>query len=84
MEKKRYTSYAQIENDLEILKIEKEIHLRKIVLHVEKTRDSFMPSTIIQGFLGSYKSILSNSYGTILKIPIPVFINWFTKRKRGC
>jgi hypothetical protein len=83
MEPKKYSSYAEIELELEILKLEKELNLQKIKLNVEKTKESLLPKNIIKSFLGDYKSILSNSSGTILNIAIPLLINWFTKRKRG-
>jgi hypothetical protein len=83
METKKYSSYAQIELELEILKVERELNLKRIVLNVEKTKESLLPKNLVKSFLGDYKSILSNYYGTILNIAIPLLINWFTKRKRG-
>lgn len=85
METKKYSSYAQIECELEILKVEKELNLQKIVLNVQKTKESLLPKNLIRSFLGDYKSILSNSSsGMIFNIAIPLIIKWFTKRKRGC
>ncbi|MBP6759135.1 MAG: hypothetical protein KA133_07785 [Flavobacterium sp.] len=83
METKKYSSYAQIELELEILKVERELNLKRIVLDVEKTKESLLPKNLVKSFLGDYKSILSNYSGTILNIAIPLLINWFTKRKRG-
>ena len=83
MEKKRYSSYAEIELDLEILKVEKELNLKRIVLNVEKTKESLLPKNLLKSFLGDYKTILSGYSGTILNIAIPLIINWITKRKRG-
>ena len=83
METKKYSSYAQIELELEILKVERELNLKRIVLDVEKTKDSLLPKNLVKSFLGDYKSILSNYSGTILNIAIPLLINWLTKRKRG-
>ena len=80
---KKYTSYAEIEHDLEILKLEKEISYQKLVLSVQKTKESFTPQNIVNGFLGSYKEIISDSYRTILEIVIPYIIKWVLKRKRG-
>ena len=80
---KKYSSYAQIELELEILKIERELNLKRIVLNVQKTKESFMPINLIRGFIGDYKSILSNYSGTILNIVLPILINWIIKRKRG-
>ena len=83
METKKYSSYAQIELELEILKVERELNLKRIVLDVEKTKESLLPINLIKGFFGDYKSIFSNSSGVFLNILIPLIINWFTKRKRG-
>lgn len=81
METKKYSSYAQIELELEILKVERELNLKRIVLDVEKTKESLLPKNLVKSFLGDYKSILSNYSGTILNIAIPLLINWLTKRK---
>jgi hypothetical protein len=80
---KKYSSYAQIELELEILKVERELNLKRIVLNVQKTKESFMPINLIRGFIGDYKSILSNYSVMILNIAIPILINWLKKRKRG-
>ncbi|HWS61031.1 MAG TPA: DUF6327 family protein [Flavobacterium sp.] len=80
---KKYSSYAQIDIELEILKVEKELNLKRIVLDIEKTKESFMPINLLKGFIGDYKSILSNYSGTILNIAVPILINWILKRKRG-
>jgi len=83
METKKYSSYAQIELELEILKVERELNLKRIVLDIEKTKESLLPKNLVKSFLGDYKSILSNYSGAILNIAIPLLINWLTKRKRG-
>ncbi len=83
MEPKKYSSYAEIERDLEILKIEKEIQYQKILLSVEKTKESIMPSKSISFVADIYEKVFSGTYGTILKILIPYVINWFINRKRG-
>ena len=83
MEKKKFSSYAQIELELEILKVERQLNLKRIVLNVEKTKESLLPKNLLKSFLGDYKSILSNYSGTMLNLAIPLIINWFSKRKRG-
>ncbi|HQZ24539.1 MAG TPA: DUF6327 family protein, partial [Flavobacterium sp.] len=59
------------------------LNLKRIVLNVQKTKESFMPINLIKGFIGDYKSILSNYSVMILNIAIPIIINWLKKRKRG-
>jgi hypothetical protein len=83
METKKYSSYAQIENDLEILKVEKELYYQKMLLNVEKTKETILPSKSVS-FVGNlYQKVFSGTYGTLLKIAIPYIINWYINRKRG-
>lgn len=83
MEPKKYSSYAQIEQDLEILKIEKEIHYQKILLSIDKTKESILPSKSVSLLGNLYQKVFSGTYGTILKMIIPYAINWYINRKRG-
>lgn len=83
MESKNYSSYAEIERDLEILKLEKEINYQKLVLSFQRTKEGITPQKIIKGFFSSYKDYLSNDYLKILQSLLPVIINWFMNKKRG-
>ncbi|MBP6181205.1 DUF6327 family protein [Flavobacterium sp.] len=89
METKKYSSYAQIERELEILKIEKEISYQKLIYGIKKTKESFTPQNIISDLIGNYGSALP--YGTIASTALPFILNkvvpfvknWLSKRKRG-
>jgi hypothetical protein len=83
MEPKKYSSYADIERDLEILKLEKEINYQKLVLSFQKTKESITPQNIVGGIFSSYKEYFSNSYPKILQSILPFVINWFINKKRG-
>jgi hypothetical protein len=83
METKKYSSYAEIELELEILKVEREINLKRIVLNVQKTKESLLPINLVRGFIKDYKSIFSNYSGKMINIALPILINWILKRKRG-
>jgi len=80
---KKYSSYDQINADLEILKLEKEIHYQHILLNIDKTKESLQPENLFQEALASLQLRLSNSYGMILQIAIPYLINWLINKKRG-
>ncbi len=83
MEPKKYSSYAQIERDLDILRVEREIQYQKIRLSVEKTKESLVPSKTMS-FIGNlYKNVFSGAMGAIVKTLIPIVINWYMNRKRG-
>jgi hypothetical protein len=89
METKKYSSYAQIERELEILKIEKEISYQKLLFGVKKTKESFTPQHIVSDLIGNYGAALP--YGAIVSTAIPFLLNkavpfvknWISKRKRG-
>jgi hypothetical protein len=83
METKKYSSYADIERDLEILKLEKDINYQKLVLSFQKTKESITPQNIVNGFLSSYKDYFSNSYLQIIQKALPFLISWFINKKRG-
>ncbi|HCQ14468.1 DUF6327 family protein [Flavobacterium sp.] len=83
METKKYSSYAEIEQDLEILKLEKEIYYQKMLLSIDKTKDSILPSKSISLIGNLYQKVFSGTYGTILKLVIPYVFNWYINRKRG-
>ena len=83
MEVKKYSSYAEIEKDLEILKLQKEINYQKLVLSFQKTKESITPENILGGIFSSFKDYFSNSYGSILQSLLPFVINWFINKKRG-
>lgn len=86
MEKKKYSSYAQIDRDLEILRLEKDIEYQKLLLSIQETKDSFTPQNMVRGFLGSlpsfsWKEVLQNSYGSLLNMAIPLVMGWLSKKK---
>lgn len=83
METKKYSSYAEIERDLEILKVQKDINYQKLILSFQKTKESITPQNIVGGVFSSYKEHLSKSYPKILQAALPMVINWFINKKRG-
>lgn len=88
MEKKKYSSYAQIDRDLEILKLERDIEYHKLLAEIQEAREGLTPQRMIQSFLGSlpsfsWREVLQQSYGSILNMAIPAIMGWFSKRKRG-
>ncbi|OXE97020.1 hypothetical protein BC749_101509 [Flavobacterium araucananum] len=83
METKKYASYAEIERDLEILKLEKDINYQKLVLSFQRTKESITPHSILTGVFSSYKEYFTNSYPQILQSIFPYIINWFMNKKRG-
>ena len=83
MEPKKYSSYAQIDHDLKILKVEREIHYQKTLLIIDKVKESLVPSKTMTIIGNLYKNVFSGAIGTVVKTLIPIVINWYINRKRG-
>ena len=83
MAAKKYASYAEIEHDLKILKLEREIYQKKVLLSINKTKESFLPSKSVSLLGDIYTKLFSGTVGSIVKLVIPYVINWYINRKRG-
>ncbi|EIA09961.1 DUF6327 family protein [Flavobacterium frigoris] len=82
MRTKKYSSYAQIDRELEILKIERELSLQKLHFEIQDVKENLEPKNIVRGIIGSYTPIILGPYGKIIGLVIPFIKNWIFK-KRG-
>ena len=88
MESTKYSSYAQIERDLEILKLEREVQYQKLILKFKETKDNITPQKLVNNFVDSYvekvtlpfDKILSAAYPFLLKSALPVVVKWISKK----
>ncbi|WP_300564989.1 DUF6327 family protein [Flavobacterium sp.] len=78
MENMVYSSFEEIDRDLEILKLQKEIDYQKLSLSIEKTVDGLSPHSMIQNFLGGFGGAITQ-FGLLQKIVIPFLIKKFIK-----
>ena len=81
--KTKYSSYAEIDRDLEVLKLEKEIAFQKVILSVHNTVESITPENIVNGFLAPYKEAIPLPFRSIFQTAFPFIISYFINRKRG-
>ena len=88
MEPIKYSSYAQIETDLEILKLEKEIQYQKMVLKFQQTKDNITPQSVVNNFVDSYvekvslpfDKIFKSAYPFLIKTSLPFLIKWISHK----
>lgn len=78
MHPKTYSSYEEIDRDLEILKLQKEIAYEKLSLSVEKTLEGLTPGSMLQSVLDNVGTI-ATKYDLLQKIVIPLLIRRFMK-----
>jgi hypothetical protein len=76
MEKKPkvYSSFEEIELDLQILKIEREIHAQKIKLNLEKTGQNLRPMNLLQDYIGEGTRNTLSLIEPILKFILQFFM----------
>lgn len=82
--KKNYTSYEEVDKELEILKLEREISIRKIGNDIQDIAQLFSPSNLIRQGLTSFGSSIKNSKNVKSVILTTVFkflYNKFFKKK---
>lgn len=82
MENKKYTSYSEIDRELEILQLERDIYYKKIVLHFEQSKEVLTSNPVLNLF-DTYSNLKSSPFYSIIKFLIPIGINWFINKKRG-
>lgn len=78
--RKSYSSLEQINHDLQILRIEREIHYQKVNLALEQLKEEASPERLLKNALGSAGSLFKNSGGVQTLIVTSIF-RYFMRRK---
>lgn len=80
MSSKKYSSYQEIENDLLILQLEREIKFKKMELHFDNVKDTFRLGNMVEGYLGFSQKSQSNGIAKLVTWLIPYLLTWFNKK----
>lgn len=83
MEAKKYSSFEEIDMDLEILKIERKLNFQKIINKIEKTKDLLSLKNIKSNAFEYLTIALKGYYGKAFEWGLPIIIKWLKKTKRG-
>lgn len=79
MQPKIYSSYEEIDYDLAVLKLEKELHFQKASLHLNKAKDSIVPDRVAidvsQWFAGGYSGLTGSVVGFIVMMLVRKIFN---------
>ena len=79
MKPKQY-SYAEIDRELEILKLERQLHLEKMKLGLENTKENLKLGNLVEGYIGFSTTSSSGSLiSKLVNYALP-FILKFLKR----
>ncbi|WP_294670863.1 DUF6327 family protein [uncultured Fluviicola sp.] len=79
MEKKPkiYSSFEEIELDLQILKVQREIHAQKIKLNLEKTGENLRPINLLEGYIGETNRTTFSLIEQVIKIILQFVVKPF-------
>ncbi|MEX1191456.1 MAG: DUF6327 family protein [Brumimicrobium sp.] len=78
MDKKKYSSFNEIERDLQILKLEREIYHEKILLNSERLKDNLSPLKVLKNtVLSKGKGVSSSMIMSIIGIAVPIIFKKF-------
>lgn len=78
--KKNYSSLDQINNDLKILRLEKEIAYQKLHLAVDSLKEELTPDNLIRNSISSASSFVSNTSGNIKALAISSILKFLVNR----
>lgn len=83
MRKKIYSSYDEINRDLEILNLERKLHYHKVRKSIEALKDGITLPNLAEGFFGISKndplSVGKVAIRTLLPIAVRTVFNFFKK-----
>jgi hypothetical protein len=74
---KIYSSFEEIELDLQILKLEREIHAQKIKLGLQKTRENLRPVNLLEDYIGEANKSTFSMVEQVIKIILHFVIKPF-------
>jgi hypothetical protein len=79
MKNRSYTSFAQIEKDIQIAKLERDIHREKVFLQAERMKSNFSLSGILKNTVGTNDSSSSSSsiIMNVLNMALPFILKKF-------
>jgi hypothetical protein len=74
---KIYSSFEEIELDLQILKVQREIHAQKIKLNLEKTGENLRPINLLEDYIGETNRTTFSLIEQVIKIILQFVVKPF-------
>lgn len=83
--KTKYSSYQEIDRELEILRVERELHLQRFLRSTQGIKNALSPANILKSGFSSFGSSIGKSTGLktmLISAAIKFLINRFIKKRR--
>lgn len=81
MGKKIYSSYEEIDRELEILRLEKDIHAQKAELYLRKSKANLSPDYLVSESINAIAPKAQGMLQNIWLIIASFIIKWFVNRQ---
>lgn len=79
MKSRIYKSFIEIDKDIQIVKLERDIHSEKLLLESERLRNNISPSNLLENTIGIDKGS-SSMWMNVLNLALPFLFKKFSKK----
>ncbi|MTG96541.1 MULTISPECIES: DUF6327 family protein [Myroides] len=79
--RKQYTSLEEINSDLKILEVKREIHYQKIFQSVDDIKEELSPDRLVKNTVGSIANFVKSS-GSLQAFVITTVLKYLFKKRR--
>jgi hypothetical protein len=77
MKYRKYKSFTEIDRDIQIAKLERDIHCEKILLHTERLKNNFSPASLLKNIIGGKEKGSSSIWMNLLNLALPFLFKKF-------
>lgn len=77
MKDRNYKSFTEIDKDIQIAKLERDIHREKFLLQAERLKHNFSPASLLKNSFGGGESGSSSIWMNVLNLALPFLFKKF-------
>ena len=82
MHSRKYSSYAEIDRELEILQLERQIHVEKIKLELGKTKENLKLGNLVEGYFEFSKEEKASFIFRMVRLALPTVLGFFKGKNK--
>lgn len=82
MAAKQYSSYAEIDRDLAILKLERQLHLEKVKYELDNAKENLKFGNLVEGYFGFSFENKSSVIFKVIRFITPYVLKFMKSKKK--
>lgn len=83
MAAKQYSSYAEIDRDLEILKMERQLHLEKVKYELGNAKENLKFGNLVEGYFGFSFENKTSVISKIIRFLMPYVLKFMKSKEEN-